>query len=304
MSWSFTLSNNLAATIRRLLFQFGRGKVLRTSKVGSIYFIEFRLGKYAALSTQSNPNEPSGAGNLGTAVRNFTSMIQKLIPELPGSVHPPRYSATAGLVPEGLFSDADTSAAFEQMTSFLAGTVSFASHVFWHVSEIRELGSRSALMADHMGRFRLYFNRTYEVILTHFQPEFNAAAFGIAPAGLEVFTDTLMVEVIGDKTILIASRYDAVPIRLRITATTARETILSILPSRDTKGPRTDLHLLVGPGRGKRLLGASLAALIVVLATIPGLMKDSATLGQKIVFPILAGLLTIALGYIALPLRN
>ncbi|MGH3119053.1 MAG: hypothetical protein ACRDQ2_18450 [Gaiellales bacterium] len=274
------------------------GKVVRSSQDGSVFFVDFKLGDYSPL------REPKAGETRGTVVAEFTAALGAALPGSPGAAEGKRYSAASGSVPAGFLAIGDPSTAFERLASYLAGTVSFAAHLFWRVSELRELGG-DAVAADDQGRFRLYSNRTYELTVVHYQPDVSARPFGMTTGEFDVQTDTSIVEVIGDKSIEIASRYDAVPIRLRVPASTdVRETVLAIRPSTGTKGPQADIRLLVGPGDGKRLLGGGAAASAVVLATIPGMMNKTASFGDKVWFPIAAGLITLVIGYFALPIRK
>lgn len=274
-----------------------KGQVVRSRRDGSVFFIDFRLGDYAPL------REPAGDETRGELVVAFTEALRDALPGSPGADQGMRYSASAGEVPPELLSTDDPSRAFEGLVTYLAGTVSFSSHLFWRLSEVRELGG-DVVTADSDGRFRLYNNRSYEVTIVHHQPDISVRPFGMTPGTFELATDDSLVEVIGDKTIEIASRYDAISVRVRVPASEVKETVLSIRPSGGTKGPRADVRLLVGPGDGRRLVGGGMAATAVVLAAIPGLMSDSASFGQKAWFPVMAALLTVMVGYYAFPLRK
>lgn len=272
------------------------GRVVRTRRDGSVFYIDFRLDHYAPLRL------PTDQETRGGLVVGFT---QALTDALAGSPASPgnRYSASPGEIPEGWLSTDDASTAFEHLVTYLAGTVSLSSYLFWRVSGIRELGG-DEVPADDEGRFRLYSNRSYEVSIVHHQPDTNVQPFGMTPGTFDLATDDSLVEVIGEKVFEIASRYDAIAIRLRVPASEMKETILTIRPTRGTRGPRADLRLLVGPGNGRRLAAGGIAATAVVLVAIPGLMSSSATFGEKVWFPIMAALLTVALGYFAFPVRR
>lgn len=276
-----------------------KGKVVRSSRDGSVFFIDFKLSDYAPL------RPPIEDETRGEVVIAFTEALAAALPGSPGAEPGKRYSAASGDLPAGfLTAAADPSTAFERLTSYLAGTVSFAAHLFWRVSEVRELG-KDAVAADGQGRFRLYSNRTYELTVVHYQPDVSVRPFGMTTGRFDIDTDTSLVEIIGDKTIQVASRYDAVPIRVRIPSSNdVKETILTIRPSADTKGPGADVRLFVGPGDGKRIAGGGAAATAVVLAAVPGMMDKSASFGDKVWFPIAAGVVTIAIGYYAFPLRK
>jgi len=274
------------------------GKVVRSSRDGSVFFVDFRLGSYSPL------REPGPHETRGSVVAEFTEALGDALPGSPGAVAGKRYSAASGAVPPNFLAAIGDASAFELLASYLAGTVSFASHLFWRVSEVRQLG-KGAVAADDEGRFRLYSNRTYELTVVHYQPDVSARPFGMTTGQFDVQTDAAIVEVIGDKTIQIASRYDAAPIRLRIPASPdVRETVLAVRPSPGTKGPQADIRLLVGPGAGKRVVGGGAAATAVVLAAVPGMMDRTASFGDKVWFPILAGVITLVIGYFALPLRK
>jgi len=208
-----------------------------------------------------------------------------------------------GDIPAGWLSTADPSKAFEGLVTYLAGTVSFAAHLFWRVSEVRELG-KNVVNADENGRFRLYNNRSYEITIVHHQPNLNLRSFGMSPGTFDLSTDDSLVEIIGDKSMEIASRYDAMTLRVRVPASEVKETIIAIRPGLGTKGPRADIRLLVGPGDGRRLAGGGMAAGAVVLAAVPGLMGATASFGEKVIFPVTAALLTVIVGYFAFPLRK
>ena len=273
------------------------GQVVRSRRDGSVFFVDFKLGDYAPL------REPTGQETRGEVVTGFTEALTNALPGSPGAAAGARYSAAPGEVPGGWLSTDVPSTSFERLVTYLAGTVSFSSHLFWRVSSIRELGG-DEVTADKEGRFRLYSNRSYEVTVVHHQPDISVRPFGMTPGHFDLATDDSLVEVIGDKAFEVASRYDAIGVRVRVPASDVKETILSIRPGAGTQGPRADLRLLVGPGDGRRVAGGGIAAAAVVLAAIPGLMSDSATFGQKFMFPVTAALLTVVLGYFAFPIRK
>lgn len=274
-----------------------KGQVVRSRRDGSVYYVDFKLGDYAPL------REPTEQETRGDLVSTFTDALTAALPGSPGATAGARYSAAPGEVPDGWILPDAASTAFERLVTYLAGTVSFSSHLFWRVSRIHELGG-DEVTADKEGRFRLYSNRSYEVTIVHHQPDVSVRQFGMTPGRFDLATDDSLVEVIGDKAFEVASRYDAIGVRVRVPASDVKETILSVRPGESTQGPRVDLRLLVGPGDGRRLAGGGIAATAVVLAAIPGLMSDSATFGQKVMFPVTAALLTVVLGYFAFPIRK
>jgi hypothetical protein len=273
------------------------GQIVRSRRDGSVFFVDFKLGAYAPL------REPTDPETRGSLVAGFTEALTNALPGSPGAAVGARFSAASGEVPGGWLTTDGPSTTFERLVTYLAGTVSFSSHLFWRVAGVRELGG-DEVKADKEGRFRLYSNRSYELTVVHHQPDVNVRSFGMTPGRFDLATDDSLVEVIGDKAFEVASRYDAIGVRVRVPAYDVKETILSIRPATDTQGPRADVRLLVGPGDGRRLAGGGLAATAVVLAAIPGLMSDSATFGQKVMFPVTAALLTVVLGYFAFPIRK
>lgn len=273
-----------------------------STKEGSVYVIEFRLGAYAALRDPAAANETRGS-----IVAEFTERLSGALSGHPGHNHRDRrFSAAAGSVAPGFTADGLSEAEdFERLSSYLVGTVSFALHSFWRISAIREVGDRKSLEPNSEGRWRLKSNTTYEIVITHYQPDVDGRSFGFATARFDLATDASLLEIIGDKQFEVASRYDAIPIRLRVPALAeVKETVLAIRPQGETKGPRADVRLIVGPTKRNRVAGGAIAGAAVVLATIPGMMGKTAGFWDKVWFPILAAFLTFALGWWALPGRR
>jgi len=276
--------------------------VASSTTEGSVCVIDFRLGGYAVLRDPAGADETRGA-----IVSDFTARLSSTLLGHPGhGRRDRRFSATGGSVPSGFIAEGLSEAEdFERLSSYLVGTVSFASHSLWRISAIREVGDRESIEPNREGRWRLQSNATYEIVITHYQPDVGGRSFGFATARFDLATDASLVEIIGDKQFEVASRYDAIPIRLRVPSLTeVKETVLTIRPHGETKGPRADVRLIVGPTKGKRAAGGAMAGAAVVLATIPGMMDKTAGVWDKIWFPVLAAILTFALGWWALPVRR
>lgn len=158
---------------------------------------------------------------------------------------------------------------------------------------------------DGDGRWRLHSNTTYEVLITHYQPDVGGRPVGSVSGGFDVATDDALLHVIGDKHFEVASRYDAIPIRLSVPPLSdVKETVLTIRPTAPAKAPRANLRFEVGSSGAKRIAGGAAAITAVVLAAIPGLMSKSASFGDTVWFPILAAAITFAVGWWALLIRK
>lgn len=268
---------------------------------GSVCVVEMRLGHYAVLRA------PAVGETRGSIVAGFTNQLSHGLKGCPGHEdRDRRFSAAQGEVPPGFMpeglSEADN---FERLASYLAGTVSFAAHSFWRISAIREVGKAESLDANRDGRWRLKSNVTYELVVAHYQPDVGGRPLDYATAKFDLASDGSLLEIIADKQVEVASRYDAVPIRLRVPSLTeVKETVLTVRPHGGTKGPRADLFFIVGPTKARRAVGGAVAGAAIVLATVPGMMDKTASIGDKIWFPISAAILTFLLGWWALPIRR
>lgn len=274
-----------------------RGKVIRSFAEGSILVIEFRAGAY------SPPRRPGKDETKGGLVRVLSAAVASSLPGHPG--HDDinlRFSAAEGDEPHGLIAASETEAhAFERLIEYLSPTVSFGSTVFWRIATVRKVGDADPMAADAQGRFRLVSENTYEVTVAHFQ--MNAPPREKPPA-FDITTDVSVVEVIAPKQFVIASRYDSIPISVRVPPLPdTRETVLSIQPATGVDGPRTDLRLLVGPTQSRRVGTAAMGATAALLLVIPDLAGDHAPVLVRLLPHVGAGLLLAWLGWWAVPSR-
>lgn len=274
-----------------------RGKVTRSYEEGSILVVEFRLGALAP------PRRPSEGETRGRIIRELSEALGATLAGHPGHDDTSlRFSATEGDEPTGLIAAGDTEAhAFERLVEYLTSTVSFGSTVFWRVAGVRDVGAADVLSADAQGRFRLYSERTYEVTVSHFQ--LTAPARDPAPIFC-VSSDADLVEVIAPRQLTIASRYDSIPIHIRVPPLAdTRETVLTIEPGTGVDGPRADLRLLVGPAESRRIATAAAGAGAALLLVVPDLAGDNAPVLLRFLPSLGAAALLAWLGWWAVPSR-
>jgi hypothetical protein len=274
------------------------GAVANTYEEGSVLVVEFRLRDYAVIR---NPGEGEA---IGDPVASFSNQLRQSLVGHPGSLaENRRFSAVDGEIPGGFLTLGDSAEQFERLTGQLGRTVSFASYVFWRIAGISKLGSHDPCTLED-GRWRLESNTTYELTIVHYQPDVGGRPVGMTAATFLLDSDPSLLEIIGAKQFQISSRYDAIPVRLRVPPlTNVRETVLMIRPAEGTKGPRADLQAKVGPTTTKRVMGAVLAGLAVFLAAVPG-MWNKASLGTKLLFGATAAALAVLIGLWALPVRR
>lgn len=276
-----------------------RGMITRSFEDGSILVIEFQLGSYAALQ---HPVNDEAAGGL---VRSFSAELGSALSGHPGQDNEKlRFSAADGDEPLGLITAGDTEAhGFERLVEYLTSTVSFGDYVFWRIATVRRVGEAADLQADPQGRFRLISENTYEVTIGHYQLKLDTAGTAKLPT-FAVTSDPALVEVISPKQFTIASRYDSIPIRIRVPPLPdTRETILSIQPSPDVKGPSADLRLLVGPTGSRRVATAAAGGLAALLLVVPDLAGDKASVLVRFLPHIVAAGLLGWMGWSAVPSR-
>lgn len=275
-----------------------RGTITSSFEDGSILVIEFQLGSYATLR---HPTNDETAGGL---VRSFSAELGSALPGHPGHDEKLRFSAADGDEPPGLIAAGGTEAhGFERLVEYLTSTVSFGDYVFWRIATVRRVGEAADLQADPQGRFRMISEKTYEVTIGHYQLKLDTAGTAKLPT-FAVTSDPALVEVISPKQFTIASRYDSIPIRIRVPPLPdTRETILSIQPPPDVKGPSADLRLLVGPTGSRRIATAAAGGFAALLLVVPELAGDKAPVLVR--FPpylIAAGLLG-CMGWWGVPSR-
>jgi hypothetical protein len=274
-----------------------RGQISRCFAEGSTLVVEFRVTGYAPLR---RPEQDETKGDL---VRSFSESLGVALLGHPGhDDRNLRFSAAEGEEPTGLIAAGDTEAhAFERLVAYLSPTVSFGSTVFWRVAHVRKLGDVAPVIADAQGRFRLVSENTYEVTIAHFQVD---APPRENPPTFDVSTDSSLVEVIAPKQFAVASRYDSIPINIRVAPLPGtRETVLSIQPSPGVIGPRTDLRLHVGPTQGRRAGTAAMGAAAALLLVIPDLAGDEAPVLLRFLPHVGAAVLLAWLGWWAVPSR-
>jgi hypothetical protein len=266
-----------------------RANILRTERQGSIYVVQFELGAYASL--------PLGR-DFGAEVQAYTSALDSKLNGSPAADdEPKRFSAALGtasdIVPNNLQGD---QRCFEATTEYLRRTVSFSSTYFWRVSSIEGPTAGKVVLANPPGVWRLISERSYEVRVTQFQSQ---AMAGIG--SFDVDTDTSLLQVVGDTSFSIASKYDEIPIYLRVPLLSdTRDTMLTIRPRQGTSGPSANIRFRVGPQRGSRALTGAAGAGAAVLASVPAFFTGDL---RYLAVPASAALL-YAVGYRGVPMRT
>jgi hypothetical protein len=273
-----------------------RATILRTEVEGSIYVVEFAVHDYVTLNPSDDPDEA------GDVVRAFSAALKGVLSGSPAADDKrSRFSAATGEEPEGLVGGATEAIAFERLVGFLDRTVSFAGYAFWRLSRIRRVGQETEESADANGRFRLVSESTYEFKFDHFRRSFPAAPVA-TPVTFEITTDNALVEIVGSSSFTIASRYDSVPIRVRVPPMPEpKETILSVRPASGVNGPSTDVRLLVGPTPQARAATAAVTGGAAGLLVWAGVVDWTPA---KVVLSLAPILLFTWLGFRSVPSRT
>lgn len=274
-----------------------RGTITRTSSSGSLLVVEFQVGSYAPLRS------PTDNESRGELVHAFTVEFSETAAGHPGSHNEKERFSAVSASPSGITVGNTEDHGFERNVQYLSNTVSFASHAFWRIANVAEVGARKRVDPDRQGRFRMYSGKTYEITITHFQLAFPIGT-ATEPPQFEATTDEDLVEIVGSTDFTIASRYDALPIRVRIpNLGETRETYLSIRPKGGTRGPSADLHLFVGPTTKRRFTMAGIGATAAILLAIGSLMDEFSF--QARFAPLFgAAVLAFILGFHAIPART
>lgn len=242
------------------------GTVVRTREEGSPHIVDFEIGRYVALALDRD--------RMGELVRAFSDDLKAKLGETPDV----KKSAVLGPLAPGLESgDEEDPLPWENTVEYLSRTLSFRNHVFIRYSGIREMGSDNEVQFDE-GVAPLTAGRTYELRVTHLQPQETAEV-----RGYEVAVDGEIIALIGQREILISSRYDTVPILLHAPdRDDVRETVVTVRPSAGVRGASIRVRIRVLPNKARQVGGAIGTALSLLLIAMPGILGDSAPISARI----------------------
>jgi hypothetical protein len=240
------------------------GKLVRTWKLGTRYFVEFALEKLVCLPA---PDEHNAAHRW---VERFTEDLNTRV-----AVTPYERSASLGnglpaasepAPPWDAASEPDL--AFERSVEYLSKTETFQASHFYRVRRLLRAGDEEPIPTGNDGVLELQAGRTYELELLHSQPSTPPV-----PRRFLVDVDGATLRLIGHRAFDIASRYDQ-PL-LRVLATPAagiedRETVIDIRPDEGVTGPTLSLPVRVVADTTRAATIAGLQALALIAVALAG----------------------------------
>lgn len=233
-----------------------QGKVVTSGVEGSAFVIQFSVDDYLCL-------KQPGSTDFGQPVRAFTDGLVALL----GDEHPDGgCSAASGPLGNTLLSKAPNQAeAFERAVSYLRRTRSFHDYVFARLDKLVRTKTGSPVKMQD-GMFKLTAGESFEAVVVHYQ---GAELKGVS--SLQLTTDEELLRVVGSNEVRIASRYDAVPIRLFAPARDdIQHTTIAIAPTEGLRGPTLQIPVQVAPSAPGTVMYAGGSFLALAIAASPG----------------------------------
>ena len=262
------------------------GWVLRTHRLGSSYFVTFRLGGYVSLP------EPSDQENeeIDSQVRKFTERLAALT-----SV-PYASSASIGRpLPSGIVdTQTDPNVLFQRIARYLSHTSAFESASF-----VRMLGIKPAGEAEYLENYathpayKLQAGKTYDLGLYYTQPTAPSQ-----PRHFTVSVDEAAVRMIGRGDFVVESRYDEVLVRLVADSGDGlenRSTVIVIGPGGEVQGLKLEVDVYVQAPRGRTVGIAGLQAIALIAVALAGVLTGI-PLAFRILLAVIGALAAVALG--------
>jgi hypothetical protein len=247
-----------------------RGTVTSTDKVGSRFFVDFRVEGYMGL-----PEPPKGQTDAyGNKVRAFTGEVREAARVTP-------YTASASLGMPLQHQDGEQNVLFEHISTYLSHTDSFRHARFVRFLRLIEAGATAdeeLALKDRPTGFELEAGRTYSLELVHSQREELSR-----PESFGVNVDGSVVQILGRAGFDVASRYDRPTIQLHAPQNQTlerRSTVMVVEPVPPVQGPRIEIPITVKPDRARigvisagQVVALLALALPAVLTGLPNLAK-------------------------------
>lgn len=257
------------------------GKVLRTFVEGDFYIVDFEVGEYLTLA------EPQGSVDS----RNWAATVKTLAPSVKlfsktltqnlGEDHPDKgKSAALGPHPSDLLHRTpgkDATKEFVTAAKYVRALLSDA-RVFWRIAGIHKGTAGDDVVDLDDGALKLIAGRHYTIDVVHFQPVelTGSASFSISPPP--------GVNVVGESTYVVRSRYDVAPFQI-FTPATDKKIAGELRISTDVPalGPTVRIPTEVRPSNGDIASGPVLGVGGAAALALPAALNTH--------HPLLAGLL-------------
>ncbi|WP_410596713.1 hypothetical protein [Amycolatopsis sp. lyj-23] len=260
-----------------------QGEVVRTLFEGNTYVVYFRLSRYLPLADRPQYS----ASDRAQAVQRYSAALRDLLPNATPdhAVH-----ATTGASPEPLVAPTDSAGRdFETLVRFVTPSLPAHQRTYFRVASI-ETKSGKQVKPDQSGVMPLIAGTEYTLNLAHYHYEPLAE-----PATISVVApDSLSV--VGDRDILIRSRYDVIPIRLfppfRENSVSDELAIKTVAPA---FGPTVRLPLVVNPATSVALFGPALGFGAASAIALPPILASGQNTVLRIAFAVL-GAAAVGLG--------
>ena len=255
-------------------------KVADTEVEGTVFVIKFEVTQQVSLPESAE----GGDFSPGALVRQFSRAAEALMEGVhPGGTH--NRSAVLAPSPEPLLSLSQPgSDRWERTVDYLAASTAFPDHLFFRITELREVGGTKPLVPK-AGKFELVAGKTYELGLSHYQPTPPSEL-----RRLEVVTDPEVLDIHGSTTVTISSGYDAIRVRFHAAyRDNPKDSTLTVEASSGSHGSRAPLNVRVLPPKNEKVFRGVAGAAVILLAGLPGLVNDFQNGGR-----VLAGMLVLS----------
>jgi len=254
-----------------------RGGTVISSRVeGDIYVVDFAADCYLSLPEPSDRDQPDYA----EPVLAFSTAVHSALPDRA----PNKISASYGPDPTTLpvrplqitAETTEFSAAFTRCVSYLHAMLPGSRRAFWRIVEIRAPGGGSVGLDK--GTLSLTASREYVLEILHFHPE-------ATPDKRITVTAPPGVDILGDVTYEIRSRYDLVPIRLYARPSdtkVAGELRIVTGDPKDPDAPSVGIPTVVGPTATHIASGPVLGVGGAIALALPAALNASHHTGWSI----------------------
>ena len=247
-------------------------RVIDSEIVGSFFVVDFEVVDHMTLPPYSRGDD--GLPSMGSRVQTFTRAAEEVLDE----GHPggdPDKSAVFGPPPTELVqANPPLDEVWEHNVELLAASGAFASHLFFRVVVLNEVGGATLTMSD--GQYMITAGKTYELQLAHYQPE----PFDTRRQLLLVVDDEALA-VQGGKAVSVTSGYDSVRLRFHaIYRDEPLDTTLTIEPAPGEEGSRVTLPIRIMPPKKEKAFRVGVGTLAVLAVAVPGAWKDFAGNGR------------------------
>lgn len=245
------------------------GRVVKTSREGSIFVVEFELQNYVSLPPTEKPEER------GEQVRTFSKTLKERLADTPDT----KKSAAIGPDCSDLFEQEDQPACWETTATYLSRTLSFRESIFVRFSGLTEAGSNGDALSPKDGVFELVAGHSYDLRVAHFRDP----PLTDQPKTFQVITDEEIVSVVHPTEFPVTSGYDNVRIAIHaLNRTDTRESTLVVSPKGDAKGAKMTLRIRVAPSPSSRVVGVAGTATAVLAAAMPGILGAGTDLHWRV----------------------